>query len=104
MGLRQLSVTPQVIPEIKQVIRSLAIPQAQDIAKHAEGFDVARDVEAYLRGELKKLCPAIGTSRNFNAAKWLTANITPVTAAAMPRETLEAFYFTIAAMTNDKDK
>ncbi|MBI5758643.1 MAG: phosphoenolpyruvate--protein phosphotransferase [Planctomycetales bacterium] len=59
MGLRQLSVTPQVIPEIKQVIRSLTIPQAQDIAKHAEGFDVARDVEAYLRGELKKLCPDI---------------------------------------------
>lgn len=59
LGLRQLSVTPQAIPEIKQVIRSLTIPQAEDIAKHAAGFDVAREVEAYLRGELKKLCPDV---------------------------------------------
>jgi phosphotransferase system enzyme I (PtsI) len=59
MGLRNLSVTPQAIPEIKQVIRSLTIPQAEDIARHAAGFDVAREVEAYLRGELKKLCPDV---------------------------------------------
>jgi phosphotransferase system enzyme I (PtsI) len=59
LGLRQLSVTPQAIPEIKQVIRSLSILQAEDIARHAAGFDVAREVEAYLRGELKKLCPDI---------------------------------------------
>lgn len=59
LGLRNLSATPQTIPEIKQVIRSLTIPQAQDIAQHASGLDVAREVEAYLRGELKKLCSDI---------------------------------------------
>ncbi|MFN0053087.1 MAG: putative PEP-binding protein, partial [Planctomycetales bacterium] len=57
MGLRELSVTPQSIPEVKQVVRSLTIPQAREIAAHAQTLDLARDVENYLRGELKKLCP-----------------------------------------------
>ncbi len=57
MGLRELSVTPQAIPEVKQVVRSLTVPQAQEIAEHAQTLEVARDVENYLRGELKKLCP-----------------------------------------------
>ena len=57
MGLRELSITPHAIPEVKQAVRSLTIPQAQEIAAHAQTLEVARDVENYLRGELKKLCP-----------------------------------------------
>ncbi|HTI50350.1 MAG TPA: phosphoenolpyruvate--protein phosphotransferase [Planctomycetaceae bacterium] len=57
MGLRELSVTPQAIPEIKQAVRCLTVPQAREIAEHAQTLEVARDVENYLRGELKKLCP-----------------------------------------------
>lgn len=57
MGLRELSVTPHAIPEIKQAVRCLTIPQAQEIAERAQTLEVARDVENYLRGELKKLCP-----------------------------------------------
>jgi phosphoenolpyruvate-protein phosphotransferase (PTS system enzyme I) len=57
MGLRELSVTPHAIPEVKQVVRSLTVPQAVEIASHAQTLEVARDVENYLRGELKKLCP-----------------------------------------------
>jgi len=57
MGLRQLSVTPHAIPELKEVVRSITIPQAEEIAARAESMDVARDVENYLRGELKKICP-----------------------------------------------
>lgn len=57
MGLRKLSATPQAIPEIKEVIRSLTIPKAQEIAAHAESLDLARDVENYLKGELQTLCP-----------------------------------------------
>jgi phosphotransferase system enzyme I (PtsI) len=59
MGIRQLSATPQAIPELKQVVRALSIPQAEEIAAHAATLEVARDVENYLRGELKKLCPEI---------------------------------------------
>jgi phosphotransferase system enzyme I (PtsI) len=57
MGLRQISVTPNVVPELKEVIRHLTIEHAQTIAAHAQTLEVARDVENYLRGELKKLCP-----------------------------------------------
>jgi phosphotransferase system enzyme I (PtsI) len=57
MGLREFSVTPHAIPEVKEVVRSLTLPQACEIAEHAQTLEVARDVENYLRGELKKLCP-----------------------------------------------
>lgn len=59
MGLRSMSVTPHAIPEVKQVVRSLSIPQAEAIAQHVRTLDVARDVENYLRGELKKICPEL---------------------------------------------
>lgn len=57
LGLRELSVTPHLVPEIKQIVRCLTLDQATDIARHIETFDVARDVETYLREELKKICP-----------------------------------------------
>ncbi len=57
MGLRQMSVTPHAIPELKEIIRSITIEQSEQIAEHAKTLDVARDVENFLRGELKKICP-----------------------------------------------
>ncbi len=57
MGFRQFSVTPQVIPELKEVIRHLTIEKAEAICARVEEMDTARDVEAYLKGELKKICP-----------------------------------------------
>ena len=41
----------------KEVIRKLTIERAEKIAKRASEIDVARDVENYLWGELKRLCP-----------------------------------------------
>jgi phosphoenolpyruvate-protein phosphotransferase (PTS system enzyme I) len=57
MGLRQLSATPHAIPELKEVVRSLTIAKAERIASRAEAMDLARDVENFLRGELRKICP-----------------------------------------------
>lgn len=57
MGIRQFSVTPHAIPELKEVIRSLTISKAEKIAERAEALEVARDVENYLGGELRRLCP-----------------------------------------------
>ena len=57
MGIRQFSVTPHAIPELKEVIRNLTIPKAEKIAARAETLEVARDVENYLGGELRRLCP-----------------------------------------------
>ncbi|MDB5338453.1 MAG: ptsI [Planctomycetaceae bacterium] len=58
MGMRRLSVNPSSVPEIKEVIRHISVPQAEEIAQYAlANFDVARDIETYLRGELKRICP-----------------------------------------------
>ncbi|MDB4679802.1 MAG: phosphoenolpyruvate--protein phosphotransferase [Planctomycetaceae bacterium] len=58
LGIRQVSVTPAMIPELKEVIRNLEVKHANEIASHVSGLDSARDVENYLRGELHKICPA----------------------------------------------
>ncbi len=57
MGIRQLSVTPHAIPELKEVIRSITVSQAEEIFAHAMTLDVARDVENYLKGQLREICP-----------------------------------------------
>lgn len=57
MGLRQISVTPHAIPELKDVIRNITIAGAEQVAKYVMGMEVARDIENFLRGELKKNCP-----------------------------------------------
>lgn len=57
LGLRQLSVTPHSIPELKEVVRNITIPEAEEIATRAMSLDVARDVETFLRGELKRFIP-----------------------------------------------
>ena len=57
LGLRQFSVTPHAIPELKEVVRNITIPQAEKIAEHAKSLDLARDVENYLRDEFNSLCP-----------------------------------------------
>jgi phosphotransferase system enzyme I (PtsI) len=55
LGVRQLSVAPQAVSEIKEILLRLTIEQSQKIAERAQSFDVARDVENYLRDELGKL-------------------------------------------------
>lgn len=55
LGLRQLSVTPLAIPDVKDVVGHLSIEQAEQIAKHALSLDLARDVENFLRIELQRL-------------------------------------------------
>jgi phosphoenolpyruvate-protein phosphotransferase (PTS system enzyme I) len=57
LGIRQFSATPHAIPELKEVIRNLTIEKAVDIAERASRLEVARDVENFLWGELKKMCP-----------------------------------------------
>lgn len=55
LGIRQLSVTPLAIPDVKDVIRHLSIERAEQIAQHALSLDLARDVENYVRIELQRI-------------------------------------------------
>lgn len=57
LGIRNVSVTPSYVPEVKDVVRNFSIDDAEQIAKHALSLDVARDVENFLRNELNRLCP-----------------------------------------------
>jgi phosphotransferase system enzyme I (PtsI) len=57
LGLRELSVPPSVIPEIKQVCRSVTLAQCRGAAARALTLDSAHEVDAYLREELRKLEP-----------------------------------------------
>ncbi len=57
MGLRQFSVAPAAIPEIKRICRSVTIDQCRQIAERAMVMESARAIKSYLREELKKAIP-----------------------------------------------
>jgi phosphotransferase system enzyme I (PtsI) len=59
LGLRQLSVTPQNIPEIKKIIRSITIEEANQIAQEAMRLETARDVNNYLREQTRRILPEV---------------------------------------------
>jgi phosphotransferase system enzyme I (PtsI) len=59
LGLRRMSVTPSSIPEIKKVCRSVTIEQCESVARHAMSMENARDVNSYLKEELKKHVPEL---------------------------------------------
>ena len=59
MGLRQLSVTPHNIPEIKKIIRSITLEEATTIAHEALSFETARDVNNYLREQTRRILPEV---------------------------------------------
>jgi phosphoenolpyruvate-protein phosphotransferase (PTS system enzyme I) len=60
MGLRQMSVPPSAIPEVKKICRSVSIQDCEAVARHTRGLENARDVFSYLKGELKKRVPEFG--------------------------------------------
>jgi phosphotransferase system enzyme I (PtsI) len=59
MGLRQFSVSPGALPEIKKICRSVTIPDCEAVARRALGMENARDIKSYLKEELKKHAPQL---------------------------------------------
>ena len=57
LGLRQLSATPRKIPEIKRVIRSLRVDEAERLADTALNLETARQVGSFLRDQLRRFLP-----------------------------------------------
>ncbi len=57
MGLRKLSMTPQAIPEIKKLIRSVSIEQCERVARRAASYDSERQVLNYLKDEARRVIP-----------------------------------------------
>jgi len=57
LGLRQLSVTPHNIPEVKKIIRSVTLEEATQVAHEAMRLETARDVNNYLREQTRRVLP-----------------------------------------------
>ncbi len=59
LGLDEFSVIPYVLPEIKKIIRSVTLREAQKIAVRAMKFSTVEEVKEFLVGHLKQLAPDI---------------------------------------------
>jgi phosphotransferase system enzyme I (PtsI) len=59
LGLRQLSVTPHNIPEIKKLIRSVTVEETVAVAQEALRLETARDVNNYLREQTRRVLPEV---------------------------------------------
>ncbi len=59
MGLRTFSVAPPAIPEVKQLVRSITLQQARDVARHVMSFDSDKQTITYLRDQLRQILPEV---------------------------------------------
>lgn len=59
LGLDEFSTSPLLIPEIKRVIRSVELFRAKEIARKALGLSTGKEVEKFMRDELKKIAPEL---------------------------------------------
>jgi len=59
IGLRQFSVSPGALPEIKKICRSVNLADCEAVAKRALGMENAREIKNYLKEELKKRVPQL---------------------------------------------
>jgi phosphotransferase system enzyme I (PtsI) len=57
MGVRTLSLAPPMIPEIKQIIRSVSIEECNKLARKVGGMDSQRQIKNYLRDAAMKILP-----------------------------------------------
>lgn len=60
LGLRQFSMAPKDVPEIKRVVRRTSIKRCESIARKVMRFDADRQVINYLRDKLRQIDPESG--------------------------------------------
>ncbi len=57
MGIRTISITPPMIPEVKQIIRSVTIEDCNTIARKVLSMNSERQIASYLRNAARKILP-----------------------------------------------
>jgi phosphotransferase system enzyme I (PtsI) len=57
LGLREFSVSPIILPELKKLIRSVTVGQCEQVAREVENMDDAIETLAYLREQTRKVIP-----------------------------------------------
>jgi phosphotransferase system enzyme I (PtsI) len=66
LGLRNLSMTPPAVPEVKKIIRSVSLRQCQRVASKAMTFDTDREVLNFLREEVRRIIPEVIDGRSLD--------------------------------------
>ncbi len=57
MGIRILSLTPPMIPEIKQIVRSVTIEECNKVARKVLSMNSERQVSSFLRSTAREIIP-----------------------------------------------
>lgn len=57
LGVRTLSLTPPMIPEIKQIIRSVTTKDCNEVARKVLSMDSERHITSYVRNAARKILP-----------------------------------------------
>ncbi len=55
LGIRSISITPPMIPEIKQIVRSVTIEDCNNVARKVLGMNSERQISGYLRSVTRKI-------------------------------------------------
>jgi phosphoenolpyruvate-protein phosphotransferase (PTS system enzyme I) len=63
VGIRRLSMSPGLIPEVKEVIRSVSLTQAREIADHCRTLKTGADVRAFLEQTIGSRFPGASARR-----------------------------------------
>ncbi len=57
MGVRTISLTPPMIPEIKQIIRSVTLEDCNNLVRKILSMNSERQISSYLRDATRKILP-----------------------------------------------
>jgi len=59
MGVRVISLAPPMIPEIKQIIRSVTIEDCNNVVRKVLGMNSERQISSFLRDAARKILPEV---------------------------------------------
>jgi len=59
MGVRAISLAPPMIPEIKQIIRSVTIEDCNNVVRKILGMNSERQISSFLRDAARKILPEV---------------------------------------------
>jgi phosphoenolpyruvate-protein phosphotransferase (PTS system enzyme I) len=59
MGLRRLSMAPAFVPTVKELVRSLTLPVARQVAEQVLALKTTAEVRDYLTRRVKQICPNV---------------------------------------------
>ncbi len=57
MGVRSLSLAPPMLPEVKQIVRSVTMEDCNGVARKILGMNSERQISSYLRDATRKILP-----------------------------------------------